>query len=324
MQTTRYIINAPGGPEALEAQSIELSPPGPGEVQLEHTAIGLNYLDTYQRSGMIPLPLPAPMGMEAAGRVIAVGDGVTALEIGDRVAYAMLLGSYAHHRNAPADRLVKLPDDISDTVAAATLLKGLTVSYLMGQTYKVQSGDTVLFWAASGGVGQLAGQWGADLGATMIGVTGGAENCAQIKELGYSHALDRNTDDIAKRVREITDGRGVPVSYDSVGAASFDASINSLAPLGYLVSFGATTGPVPPVSPQLLQSKGSLFFTRPSLADYAKSRTDLERHAKELFGRLSAGTLTVNIGAERPLSEIAEAHTALESGTTTGSTVLIP
>ncbi|SMY08026.1 quinone oxidoreductase family protein [Flavimaricola marinus] len=323
METTRVVIRVPGGPDALEFETIDLPPPGPGEVQLEQTAIGLNYLDTYQRSGAIPLPLPAPMGTEAAGRVVAVGDGVD-LQVGDRVAYAMLPGSYATHRNVPAARMVKLPDGISDEVAAATLLKGLTVSYLMGRTYKVQKGDPVLFWAASGGVGQLAGQWGADLGAEMIGVTGGAANCALIKELGYAHALDRNTDDIAARVREITGGKGVPVVYDSVGAASFDASLASLAPMGMFVNFGATTGQPPPVAALTLQNNGSLFFTRPTLLHYMAARADLEHAATELFDRLLAGTPHVNINARRPLSEIAEAHTALESGTTTGSTVLIP
>lgn len=324
METTRVIITAPGGPEALEFETVPLPAPAPGEVQIEQTAIGLNYLDTYQRSGMIPMPLPAQMGTEAAGRVIAVGDGVADLAVDDRVAYAGVMGSYASHRNVPAGRMVKLPDGISDEVAAATLLKGLTVSYLMGRTYKVQRGDPVLFWAASGGVGQLAGQWGADLGAEMIGVTGGAENCALIKGLGYAHALDRTTDDIAARVREITGGKGVPVVYDSVGAASFDASLACLAPIGMFVSFGATTGPAPPVPALVLQNAGSLFFTRPTLVHYMAARGDLEHAAKELFDRLIAGTLRVNINARRPLSEIADAHRALESGSTTGSTVLIP
>jgi NADPH:quinone reductase len=254
MEATRVVIKAPGGPEAMVLEKVILPPPGPGEVQVEQTAIGLNYLDVYMRSGMIPLPLPAALGTEAAGHVIAVGEGVD-LRVGERVAYAGIVGSYATHRNLPAARMVRLPDGVTDEVAAASLLKGLTVSYLLGRTYRVQKGDPVLFWAASGGVGQLAGQWGADLGAEMIGVTAGAENCALIRGLGYAHALDRKTEDIAARVREITGGKGVPVVYDSVGKASFDVSLACLRPMGMLVSFGATTGPAPPVAAATLQKR---------------------------------------------------------------------
>ncbi|MDG1116487.1 MAG: quinone oxidoreductase [Flavimaricola sp.] len=324
MQATRIIMKAQGGPEVMEMEEITLPPPGPGEVTLEQTAIGLNFLDLYQRSGAIPLPLPSPLGMEAAGKVVAVGEGVTDLTVGDRVAYAGVLGSYATARNAPAARMVKIPDGVSGEVVAASLLKGLTVSYLMGRTYKVKAGDPVLFWAASGGVGQIAGQWGADLGATMIGVTGGAENCALLRDLGYAYAIDRTTEDVAARVREITDGKGVPVVYDSVGAASYEASLDCLAPLGMFVSFGATTGPVPPIPAGVLQAKGSLFFTRPTLVDYMRARSDLDHAASELFDRLLAGTVRVNVNHRWPLSEMADAHIALQSGRTTGSTVLFP
>jgi NADPH:quinone reductase len=323
MEATRVVIKAPGGPEAMVLETVTLPPPGPGEVQVEQTAIGLNYLDVYMRSGMIPLPLPAALGTEAAGHVIAVGEGVD-LRVGERVAYAGIVGSYATHRNLPAARMVRLPDGVTDEVAAASLLKGLTVSYLLGRTYRVQKGDPVLFWAASGGVGQLAGQWGADLGAEMIGVTAGAENCALIRGLGYAHALDRKTDDIAARVREITGGKGVPVVYDSVGKASFDVSLACLRPMGMLVSFGATTGPAPPVAAATLQNGGSLFYTRPTLQHYMAARADLDHAAGELFARLTDGRVKVNIGSRRPLSEIVAAHVALESGDTTGSTVLVP
>lgn len=324
MQTTRVMIHEQGGPEVMRLEQAELAAPGTGEVQIEQTALGLNYMDVYQRSGAYKLDLPSPLGLEAAGRVTAVGDGVDGFAVGDRVAYGPVLGAYASHRNAPAARLVKIPDGISDEVAAAVLMKGTTVEYLLNRTYKVQKGDDVLFWAASGGVGQLAGQWGAHLGARMIGVTAGAENCAAIKKLGYAEAIDRTTEDVAERVKELTDGNGVPVVYDSVGKASFDASIASLAERGMFVSFGATTGEAPPVSPSLLQHKGSLYFTRPTLAHYIKARADLEHAASEVFRLAGEGVLKVNIGQRYPLEEIAEAHRALETGSTCGSTILTP
>lgn len=324
MKTTRFRIDAYGGPEALQQETAELGPPGAGEVQIAHGAIGLNFLDIYQRKGLVPLPLPALLGLEAAGEVLAVGEGVTDFAPGDRVAYAGVPGAFSTHRNAPAARCVKVPDEISDEQAAAVLLKGMTVEYLMHRTFPVQAGQDVLFWAASGGVGQLAGQWGRHLGARMIGVTAGAGNCALIRELGYAEAIDRTAEDVAERVRTLTGGQGVPVVYDSVGRASFEASIGSLARRGMLVSFGATTGPAPDVSPALLQSKGSLFFTRPTLVDYVASREDLVHSAGETFRLMAEGVLTVNINQRLPLTEVRAAQEALESGQTTGSTVLIP
>ena len=324
MKTTRVIVTEQGDPDVMKLETVDLPPPGAGEVQLEQTAIGLNYMDVYQRSGHYPLSLPSPMGLEAAGRVIAVGDGVNSLSVGDRVAYAGVLGAYASHRNAPAARMVKLPDAISDEVAAAVLLKGMTVEYLLQRTYKVQPGDDVLFWAASGGVGQMAGQWGAKLGARMIGVTSGAENCANALKMGYADVIDRKTENVAERVRELTGGKGVPVVYDSVGKASYDASLNSLATYGMFVSYGATTGPAPHVDPHELQVKGSLYFTRPTLANYVAAREDLLMSAADVFRMIEAGVLSVNINQRPPLSDIVATHIALEAGTTTGSTVITP
>ena len=254
----------------------------------------------------------------------AIGEGVSGFAVGDRVAYGPVLGAYASHRNAPAARVVKIPDGIDDQTAAAALMKGTTVEYLLTRTYKISAGENVLFWAASGGVGQLAGQWGMHIGANMIGVTAGRENCEAILKLGYAHAIDRKSENVAERVREITDGKGVPVVYDSVGAASFDASIASLARYGMFVSYGATTGEAPAVAPSLLQHSGSLYFTRPTLADYIAERRDLEHAANEIFRLVKEGVLTVNINRTYPLNQVQQAHVALEDATLTGSTILIP
>lgn len=325
MKTTRVVMHSQGGPEVMQLEQADLAAPGAGEVQLEQTAIGLNYMDIYQRSGAYKMSLPSPLGLEAAGRVIAVGDGVTDFTVGDRVAYGPVLGAYATHRNAPAARLVPIPDAIDDDTAAAVLMKGTTVEYLLNRTHKVTRGEDVLFWAASGGVGQLAGQWGAHLGARMIGVTSGAANCKTILGLGYAEAIDRqSTQDIGARVRELTGGNGVPVVYDSIGAASFDASIKALARYGLFVSFGATTGEAPPVPPSLLQHSGSLYFTRPTLADYIKERADLVHAASEVFRLVQEGVLSVNINQRLPLGDVVAAHRALAEGSTTGSTILVP
>lgn len=324
MNTTRVTINRYGGPDVMVLETVHLADPAPGEVQMRQTAIGLNFMDIYQRSGSYQIPLPSPLGLEAAGVITALGKDVTGFSVGDRVVYAGLLGAYASHRNVTAKRLIAIPDDIDDDIAAAVLMKGITVEYLLTRCYRIELGQDVLFWAASGGVGQIAGQWGAHLGARMIGVTGGATNCTAITQLGYDVAIDRQTEDVAARVRELTDGKGVPVVYDSVGADSFYASINSLAPFGYLVSFGATTGPAPDVSPHLLQTKGSLYFTRPTLANYMAARDDLEQAAATTFGLIRDGVLKVNINQRMPLSGITAAHAAMAAGDTTGSTVLVP
>ncbi|MDJ0637295.1 MAG: quinone oxidoreductase [Paracoccaceae bacterium] len=320
----RVIIKETGAPGVMQIEEVDLAPPGEGEVQIRQTAIGLNYMDVYQRSGYYPMETPSPLGLEAAGIIAAIGDGVTGLSVGDRVVYGGVLGAYASERNAPAARVLKIPDGISDDVAAAALMKGMTVEYLLERTYKVQPGDKVLFYAASGGVGQIAGQWGKHLGAEIIGVTSGPENCARALEQGYAHAIDRKTEDIAARVKEITGGAGVPVVYDSIGKATYETSMACLATYGMFVSFGATTGEAPAVKPSELQHGGSLYFTRPTLANYVGARADLEHSAGRVFEMILAGHVTVNINQRRPLAEVAAAHTDLEAGTTTGSTILLP
>ncbi|WP_153769000.1 quinone oxidoreductase [Labrenzia sp. CE80] len=324
MKTTRVVMHAQGGPEVMQLEDHELAGPGAGEVQVEQTAIGLNYMDIYQRSGAYKMSLPSPLGLEAAGRVLAVGEGVTDFSVGDRVAYGPVLGAYATHRNVPSARLVQIPAGISDEVAAAVLMKGTTVEYLLNRTHKVGPGQDVLFWAASGGVGQLAGQWGAHLGARMIGITSGPDNCEAILKLGYAEAIDRKSENVADRVQELTGGNGVPVVYDSIGAASFDDSIASLSRYGLFVSYGATTGEAPPVAPSLLQHNGSLYFTRPTLADYIKERSDLVHAAEQVFQLILEGVLTVNVNQKMRLDEVVEAHRLLADGVTTGSTILIP
>ncbi|MCL4153531.1 UNVERIFIED_CONTAM: hypothetical protein GTU68_061047 [Idotea baltica] len=281
-------------------------------------------MDVYQRSGYYPLELPSGLGLEAAGKVLEIGSDVTGIAVGDRVVYGPVLGAYAKHRIAPAARMIKIPDGISDDVAAAVLMKGMTVEYLMCRTYPVKAGESVLFHAASGGVGHLAGQWGQHIGARMIGVTSGKENCDRILKHGYSHAIDRTSDDVAAQVREITDGEGVAVVFDSVGKASFDASLKSLAPRGFFISFGATTGEAPAVSPSTLQHNGSLYFCRPSLANYVATREDLVHSANAVFDLVGKGVLDVSINQTHPLSDVAAVHDAFEAGTTTGSTLLFP
>ena len=323
-ETMRVTLHAQGEAEVMQLGRAPLPAPGPGELQIVQDAIGLNYMDVYQRSGAYELTLPSPLGLEGAGRVIALGAGVTEFAIGDRVAYGPVLGAYAECRNLPAARAVRLPDAIDARTAAAVLMKGTTVHYLLTRTYKVQPGDDVLFWAASGGVGQLAGQWGHALGARMIGVTAGAENCARLRDVGYAHAIDRTTEDVAARVREITDGRGVQVVYDSVGRASFEASLRSLGRYGMFVSFGATTGEAPAVTPSQLQHNGSLYFTRPTLADYIAERADLVAAADAVFDMVARGAVSVNIDQVYALSDVVQTHRDLEAGRNTGSSLLLP
>ena len=315
---------APGGPDVLKLETMTLPEPASGEVLVRHTAIGLNYQDVYHRTGFYPLPLPSGIGTEAAGVVERVGPGVTDLQAGDRITYAGAVGAYASHRLVPAARVVKIPDGISDEVAAAVMLKGMTVEYLLNRCYAVKSGQPVLFYAAAGGVGMIAGQWGRHLGATMIGVAGGADKCRLAREHGYAEVIDRTREDVVERVKAITGGAGVPVVYDSVGKATFDASIKSLAPRGLFVSFGTTTGAPPPVEAGLLQKQGSLYFTRPTLVTYTASREDLVASATAVFDMVKRGTIAVRIGARYPLADAARAHADLESGKTVGSSLLIP
>ena len=318
-------IHQTGGPEVLRYEEVPLGEPGPGEVRLRQTAIGLNFIDTYHRSGLYPLPeLPAVLGREAAGVVEVVGEGVDDLHPGDRVAYAMIAGSYAVARNAPADRLARLPDGIDERTAAAAMLKGLTAHYLLRRTYRVKSGDTILVHAAAGGVGLILTQWARSLGATVIGTVGTPEKAELARVHGCDHTVLYDREDLVARVREITDGDGVPVVYDSVGRATFERSLDCLAPLGLMVSFGNSSGAVEPVALGPLAAKGSLFLTRPTLATYIARRTDLEQNAAELFEVLGNGSVRIEIRQTYPLAEAERAHRDLESRRTSGSSLLLP
>ncbi len=324
MKSTQVVLNKQGPADVIEFQEAEVAAPAEGQVMVKQTAIGLNYMDVYQRSGHYPLDLPSPLGLEAAGEVVETGPGVSDFKAGDRVVYGPILGAYATVRNVPAARLIPIPDQVSDEVAAAVLMKGMTVEYLMCRCYPVKSGQDVLFHAASGGVGHLAGQWGKHLGARMIGVTSGAENCKNILQHGYSDAIDRKSENVAERVKELTGDEGVPVVFDSVGKDSFEGSIDSLAPRGYFISFGATTGEAPAVAPSTLQHKGSLYFCRPTLANYIGSNEDLKHSATTVLDLVQQGVLKVDISQRRPMQELVDVHAAFERGDTTGSTILIP
>jgi NADPH:quinone reductase len=327
MTTTHAIrIHAPGGPEALSWDEVELDPPGPGQAQLRQTAVGLNFIDVYHRTGLYPLPMPSGLGVEAAGVVEAIGSDVTDVAIGDRVTYGsgVTPGAYAERRNVPAAALVRIPDRITDAEAAAIMLKGLTTHYLLRRTHRLQAGETVLLHAAAGGVGLLFCQWARALGATVIGTVSSDAKAELARAHGCAHVLIHGQDDIAKRVRELTGGRGVPVVYDSVGKDTFAASLDSLAPLGLLVSFGQSSGVVPPFDLRVLSDKGSLFVTRPTLKTYTAKRQDLEGSAEQLFEVVGSGKVKVEIGATFALRDAADAHRALEARKTTGSVVLIP
>ncbi|MEO5335429.1 MAG: quinone oxidoreductase [Magnetospirillum sp. WYHS-4] len=319
-------LHAPGGPDALVWEEIPVGEPGPGEVLLRQTAVGLNYIDIYHRSGLYPLPvLPAVLGMEGAGVVAALGPGVTALQVGQRVAYASLpVGAYAETRLMPADRLVPLPNGIDDRRAAAMMLKGMTAQYLLRRTYPVQAGDAVLVHAAAGGVGLPLCQWAAHLGATVIGTVGSEAKAELAKAHGCHHTILYDREDVPARVREITDGEGVAVVYDSVGKATFMASLDSLRPLGMMVSFGNSSGPLEAFDPALLAQRGSLFFTRPSLLHYTAKADDLRSCAAELFEMVQSGKLRVEVNQTYALKDAAQAHRDLEARRTTGSTVLVP
>lgn len=317
-------FHATGGPEVMKWEDVPTPGPGPGEALVRHQAVGLNYIDVYFRSGLYKTALPAIPGMEAAGTVEAVGEGVTSVKPGDRVAYAGgPIGAYANARVIAADRLVQLPDNIDFTTAAAMMLQGMTAQYLIRRTHKVQAGETVVVHAAAGGVGLILCQWIKSIGATVIGVVSTEEKAALARANGAEHVVI-GTADLPAAVRKITHGAMVPVVYDSVGKDSFMPSIDCLAPLGLMVSYGSASGPVPPLDISLLNAKGSLFLTRPSLAAYTSSRTDLETVAADLFAVVGSGAVKIQVNQTFPLSEAAAAHIALESRKTTGSTVLIP
>jgi NADPH2:quinone reductase len=318
-------ISTQGGPEVMKVEDIPLPDPAEGEVLIRQTIVGMNYLDVYHRSGFYTLPMPSGIGSEAVGVVESAGPGVTDLKVGDRVAYAGgAPGSYASHRIMPAARVVRVPDSVADEAAAAAMLKGMTVEYLLQRCYALKPGEYALFYAAAGGVGLLAGQWGKHLGARMIGVASGPEKCRLAREHGYVEVVDRSREDVVERVKAITGGAGVPVVYDSVGKATFDWSIKSLKPRGYFVSFGTTTGAPPPVEAGLLQKQGSLYFTRPTLVTYTASREDLVASATAVFDMLTRGAVNVHVGARYPLADAARAHRDLEAGKTVGSSLLIP
>jgi len=314
-----------GGPEKLTWEEMEVGEPGPGQLLLRQTAIGLNYIDTYHRTGLYPVPLPSGIGLEAAAVVEKTGPGVTEFKVGDRVAYASApIGAYAEWRLYPAERAVKLPEGISDRQGAAMMLQGMTVEYLIRRTFPVTAGQVVLFHAAAGGVGLIACQWLKHLGATVIGTAGSPQKMELAKAHGCAHVIDYRREDVAKRVRELTDGKGVPVVYDGVGKDTFQASLDSLAPRGMFVSFGNASGPVPPFEPVILSAKGSLYFTRPSLVAYVATRAELLESATALFDVVRSGAVKIEVRQTYPLKEAAQAQRDLEARKTTGSTLLLP
>ena len=313
-----------GGPEVLQLDEVQIGEPGQGQVRIRHTAIGVNFVDTYQRSGLYPMQLPAVAGNEAAGVVDAVGPGVKDLKKGDRVAYTGLPGSYCDVRIVPADRMVKIPKGISDEQAASMMLKGMTVHYLIFTTYKVKKGETVLWHAAAGGVGQIAGQWLKKLGVNTIGTVGSDEKAKLAKTHGYKHVINYSTENFVEKVKEITKGKKLPVIYDAVGKTTWDGSLDSLQPRGLLVSFGNASGPVPPVNLGILSTKGSLYVTRPTLATHIASRADLVKRSNDLFNVVKSGKVKIETTKKYRLADAAQAHRDLEGRQTTGSVVLIP
>lgn len=325
MQAKAIRIAAHGGPEVMEYVDVEVPAPGPGQALVRQHAVGLNFIDVYFRSGLYAQPLPGGLGKEGAGVVEAVGAGVDHVRPGDRVAHAGgPNGAYANLRTLPADMLVRLPDAISFETAAAMMLQGLTVQYLLRQTYPVKAGDTILFHAAAGGVGLIACQWARALGATLIGTVGSPEKGELALAHGAAHVIDYGKEDIVARVRAITNGEGVPVVYDSVGKDTFFASLDCLRRRGLMVSFGNASGAVEPFAPNELSKRGSLFLTRPTLFDYCATRPELEAMAAELFGMVTSGAVQIEVRQRFALAQAAEAHRALEGRRTLGSTVLLP
>lgn len=318
-------IHQTGGPEVLTFEEVQLPPPGKGEAAIRHTAIGVNFIDVYHRTGLYPQTTPFTLGSEGAGVVTAVGEGVNDLAVGDRVAYAGgPIGAYATDRLIQADKLVEIPAGVSDETAAAAMLKGMTAQYLLRRTFKVGPEHVILFHAAAGGVGQIACQWAAHLGATVIGTAGGPEKVAIAKSKGCAHVIDYRSESFVDRVREFTGGKGVDVVYDSVGKDAFPGSLDCLKPRGMWVSFGQSSGPVAEFPISLLSQKGSLYATRASLNHYTATRPELLATAEDLFHVIASGVVTIDIGRRFPLAEAAAAHRALEGRETTGSTILIP
>ncbi|MCP4388085.1 MAG: quinone oxidoreductase [Gammaproteobacteria bacterium] len=316
-------IHQTGGPEVLQWEDIEVGEPAAGQVRLKQSACGLNYIDVYGRSGLYPVgDLPAVLGMEAVGVVDALGAGVDQLAVGDRIAYPMNLGAYAEARLIDADKLIRIPDSISDETAAAMMLKGLTAHYLLFRTHPVQAGDNILVYAAAGGVGLILCQWANLLGANVIGCVGSAEKAELAGANGCHHSILYRDEDIASRVREITDGKGVAAAYDSIGKATFEASLDSLQPFGVLATYGNASGPVDPFSPAILAGKGSLYVTRPTLATHISTRELLMEGADRLIDVVAGGQVKISVNQSLPLADCAEAHRQLEARETTGSTIL--
>lgn len=315
-----------GGPEVLRWEEVEVPPPAAGELRLRQHAVGLNYIDTYHRGGLYPVPnLPSGLGLEGAGVVEAIGEGVTGFSVGDRVAYAHgPLGAYSEERNLPADRAVKLPDALSFEQGAAMMLQGLTAQYLLRRTHRVQAGETILVHAAAGGVGSILVQWGKALGATVIGTVGSDEKAERVKSLGCDHVIVYSREDFVARVKEITDGHGVRVAYDSVGKDTFLRTLDCVQRLGLVALFGNASGAVAPFDPLLLAQKGGLFLTRPILAQYIATRAELDEMAADLFDAVLSGKVRIDINQRFALRDAAEAHRALEGRRTTGASVLLP
>ena len=318
-------INKTGGAEVLEIKDITLSKPGPDEVTIEHKAIGLNYIDTYHRSGLYPLKLPTGLGLEGAGIITDTGDNVKELKVGDKISYAGIpLGSYSSHRNFPTKNLVKVPENIDLEVAATLMTKGLTTFYLLHKTYPVKSGEIILFHAAAGGVGQIFGQWAKSLGCTVIGTVGSDEKINTAKENGYDHVINYNKEDFAKKVLEITDGKGVPVVYDGVGKDTLEGSLKCLSTRGMMVSFGNASGPLSDINvPKMMQPKG-LYFVRPSMQQYLSTSEELDEASKIMFDKISSGKVKIKIFKKYKLSDVVQAHEDLEARKILGPAVIIP
>jgi NADPH2:quinone reductase len=317
-------IHETGGPDKMKWEDAEVGKPGKGEIRVKHHAVGLNYIDTYQRSGLYPIELPAVLGMEGAGEVVDVGPDALGFKAGDRVAYANPMGSYAEERIMPAARAVKLPDNIAYETAAAMMLQGMTVRYLLRQTFIVGPETTLLMHAAAGGVGLIACQWAKHLGATVIGTAGSKEKCELAKSHGATHMINYREEDFVARVKEITDGKGVDVVYDSIGQDTYPKSLDCLRPLGLFVTFGNASGPIKNFDVGGLAQKGSLYVTRPTLFTYTASREDLEANAADLFDVVGSGAVKIAVNQTYPLADAAQAHRDLESRKTTGSTILKP
>jgi NADPH:quinone reductase len=314
-----------GGTEVLEYKDIDLAPPGPGQVRVKHSAIGVNFIDIYHRTGLYPLPMPSGLGSEAAGVVESVGPGVTGFKPGDRVGYCSgSIGAYSEAANVPADKLIKLPAGITEEVAAAVMLKGMTAQYLLRRIHRVEKGDTIVFHAAAGGVGQIGVQWAKALGATVIGTTTSPEKVAMCKELGCDYVLNTHDAGWEKQVREITGGKGVPVVYDSIGKATFLAGLDCLQPRGIMVTYGNASGPVDPFAPGILAAKGSLFVTRPTLAHYTRTPQEIQETADDVCAVIASGKVKIAINQRHALKDAAKAHEELAAKKTTGATVLKP